>query len=268
MPNARDAQALRSSLLDDLEEAHAVVTELVLLARQLWVVARDVSERVEALWMHLPNDDRAVLDELSGAVERLLKSGRQTFGAMMRRGPDTGPESDADILRRQQIFALTAEALTEARQACAAVRDSARVLRPQVSAVIDSADRALTELDTQFSRQAGHWFVLRELLESGGRSDMLGLVFAADLPDDSTRDYDHELANISRHMSSLHEAERRVEAEVRLARRLGASWVQIGAAAGITPQGAYRRWDEEGQRRRRQSRSEAQNRETSRSTAL
>jgi hypothetical protein len=251
MPNAPYDQLPRNSLLDDLEEAYAVATDLVLLARQLWVVARDQSDRVEVLAMHLPNDERTVLDGLITSVERLLKSSRRTFAVMMRRGPQAASGSARDVLHRQGVFALAADDLADARARCAALREGGPALRPQVRALVDETQRVLDDIEKQFATQARHWRFLRDLMNADGRSAMLVDVFAAALPDDSTRDYDYELGNIDRHMRALHEAERRVQAEVRLARRLGASWVQIGAAAGITPQGAYRRWDAEGQRRRR-----------------
>ena len=255
--NRRDERPAESTFLDDLEEAHAVVMELVLLARQLWVLSRALRERVELLSIHLSSDERPVLDELAGVIERLLGCSRQTFTAMMQRGPHAPVESPADVLRRQDVFGEAAREVVAATDVCGELLAQADPLTEPARRFVEEAHAGLADVGAAFFQQAVHWRRLRELLQTDGRTTAVRDVFVSTLPGAASiaPDYEYELTNISRHMHSLHEVEKRLQAEVRLARKLGASWVKIGLAAGITPQGAYRRWDEEGQRRRRIGRS-------------
>ena len=235
-----------AGLLDDLAAAHTAAAELVLMARQLCVLVEALHNGVGSVTVPAVAGRPA----LEGVAKRLLRSSRRTVAVMQRRVAQT--ESAGDILRRSGSFARTARDLAAARATCAQLCEDGGLDEP-ARAFVEAAYTALTAADAAFARQRDHWCVLRQLLQRGERAEAVRDVFLAALPESTAApDYTFELVSIARRMRLLAELERRLEAEVRLARAMGASWVKIGGATGITPQGAYRRWDEVGHQRGRQ----------------
>ncbi len=234
-----------AGLVDDLAAAHTAAAELVLLTRQLSVLAEALTSGVGSVVV----PSAAGRPSLAEAAERLLRSSRRTFATMRR--DDRVVESLGDVLRRSAAFTRTARDLAAARATCAELHDG-DASDESARAFVEAAYTALTAADVAFARQSDHWCVLRRLLQRDERAEAVRDVFLAALPESTAApDYTFELVSIARRMRLLAELERRLEAEVRLARAMGASWVKIGLATGITPQGAYRRWDEVGHQRGR-----------------
>lgn len=245
----REGRAEPTALLDDLLAANAAAEDLVLLARQVWALARALREGIDVVTGRLPSAERPVLNALDPVSDRLLLASAKTLEAMTRRRSHA--ESTGKVLQRQFAFVATARELDVAEQVCDQIRNAswtAEAARP----FVDAVHEALADEVGEFARQSADWCRLREVLHQPDREGPVREVFLAALPEPAAvPDPAYELGHISRDVEVLHDVERRVQAQVRLARKLGASWVKIGQAAAITPQGAYRRWDEEGHRRGR-----------------